>query len=142
MLLVLYFISSNAATCELQNIYLRMLLETAQIKMPALNSFNDSILPMVYDQLIKHINFKLREAYGICLIVDIWSSSQMVDLLGLAATIMYKNFEFECLVIGLDRMIGSHNAENIKIAIVKIINRFDFDKKKIIGTLRYKFKKN
>jgi hypothetical protein len=142
LLLVLYFISSNAATCELQNIYLRMLLETAQIKMPALNSFNDSILPMVYDQLIKHINFKLREAYGICLIVDIWSSSQMVDLLGLAATIMYKNFEFECLVIGLDRMIGSHNAENIKIAIVKIINRFDFDKKKIIGTLRYKFKKN
>jgi hypothetical protein len=132
LLLVLYFISSNAATSELQNIYLRMLLESAQIKMP-------SILPKVYDQLIKHINFKLKEARGICLIVDIWSSSQMVDFIGLAATIMYKNFVFEWLIIGLDRMIGSHNAENIKIAIEKIINRFDFDKKKIIGMIRYTF---
>ncbi len=109
-----------------------MLLESAQIKMP-------SILPKVYDQLIKHINFKLKEARGICLIVDIWSSSQMVDFIGLAATIMYKNFVFEWLIIGLDRMIGSHNAENIKIAIEKIINRFDFDKKKIIGMIRYTF---
>ena len=41
----------------------------------------------------------------------------------------------ETIVIGMMRMPGnSHNAENIKIAVETMVNKYDFDKSKIYGT--------
>jgi hypothetical protein len=110
-----------------------MLLQAAKINIPSLNAFNDSILPKVYSELQEAIALKLRLANTICLILDIWSSSQMIDFIGVAVNMTDKNFNRECCVIGLDRMEGSHNAENIKLAVEKIINQYEFDKKKIKG---------
>ena len=57
----------------------------------------------------------------------------MSDFVGLAANICYDNFKKECLVIGMSKMKGSHNAEYIKDAIKSLINDYDFDKLKIKG---------
>ena len=67
------------------------------------------------------------------LISDIWSNRQMLDFMGVAATIMTESGEREIMTIGMARMPGSHCAENIKLAIEDIVNRFDFDKRKLIG---------
>ena len=45
----------------------------------------------------------------------------------------FNNFERKCLTIGMKRMPGSHNAENVKAVIENIINEFEFDKSKIKG---------
>lgn len=53
--------------------------------------------------------------------------------MGLAASIINRDFESETLVIGMELMPGNHSAENIKLAIESIINKFKFDKSKIHG---------
>ena len=57
----------------------------------------------------------------------------MTDFLGLAAVIIDSMFKREIVVIGIDRMPGGHNAENLSLVIESIVNRFEFDKFKIKG---------
>ncbi|CAF1064463.1 unnamed protein product, partial [Brachionus calyciflorus] len=57
----------------------------------------------------------------------------MNDFIGLAAMITINNFDKECLVIGFEKMVGPHNAENIKKMIELIVNSYDFDRSKIKG---------
>lgn len=58
--------------------------------------------------------------------------------MGVAASIVNSSLDRETLVIGMDLMSGTHNAENIKAAIEVIVNRFKFDKRKIKGII-FKF---
>lgn len=57
----------------------------------------------------------------------------MLDFMGLSANIINNNFEKKAIVIGMMLMPGNHCAENIKIAIEKLVNRYSFDKSKIHG---------
>lgn len=125
--------SSNAAIEELKNPYLVKILKKAGIKAPGTKAFTREILPNAIKKLKEVINRKLNEAYVIILIVDIWSDFQMNDFIGLAAMMSNKYLDKECFVIGLEKMIGSHNAENIKKMIEMIVNTYDFDKSKIYG---------
>ena len=57
----------------------------------------------------------------------------MLDFMGLSACLMSKTGGRSIFTIGMMKMPGPHNAENIKIAIEKLINDYKFDKSKIIG---------
>jgi hypothetical protein len=66
----------------------------------------------------------------------------MHDLMGLSANLIDTNFKKRIVVIGMSKMPGPHNAENIKIAIESIVNTYYFDKRKIKGepgSLFFKF---
>ena len=118
---------------ELHNPYLLNLLNKANIKIPGPKTFKRTILPDVINKVKKIITQKLNEASVVVLIVDIWSNTQMTDFMGLACMISNEFFEKECFIIGLERMPGSHNAENIKATIESIINKYEFDRSKISG---------
>ena len=74
------------------------------------------------------INKIFEQAYSVCLISDIWTNKQMLDFMGIAANIITNQFEKQTIVIGLELMPGSHNAENIKLAIENIVNKYKFNK--------------
>ncbi len=130
-----YFISSNGSTVELENQHLRNFLSRYNVQLPTRKSFTNELVPNLVDKVKRLIEIKLQAAFSITLIVDIWSSAQMSDFIGLSASITDKNFNKKLLVLGLDRMPGPHNAENIKIAVEKITNQYTFDKSKIKGVV-------
>lgn len=99
--------------------------------MPCSKTFKNKIMPEAIQKVKNSINKKLNKASVVILIVDIWSNAQMTDFMGLAAMVAYENMEKECFAIGLQRMPGSHNEENIKITMQLIINGYDFDKSKV-----------
>ena len=60
----------------------------------------------------------------------------MHDFIGLAVCVINNFFERKILILDITKMPGnSHNAENIKEAIEAMINKFEFDKSKIIATV-------
>ena len=61
----------------------------------------------------------------------------MADFLGLAALITYELGHKELIIIGLGRMKGSHDAENIKKTVEHLINAHDFYRSKINCKLYY-----
>jgi hypothetical protein len=84
------------------------------------------------EKLIKIIETKLRKAASICLTLDLWSSSVNSDFLALNASLGSEDFDQrEIITIGMVRMNDRHIAENIKLNVEKIVNSFDFDKRKI-----------
>ena len=134
--LVRYFIASNSAAQEFDSPWFRELLTSTSIKLPCSKTFSTVILKSVFEKLNGLIESKLNQAESICLISDIWTNRQMKDFMGLAVNMIDSYFEKSTLVIGMCIMPGSHNAENIKLAIESIVNRFSFDKSKIHGNYK------
>jgi hypothetical protein len=141
MLLILYFISSNAALAELKNKAFRKICQKAQIEVPNYKTFKQNVLPGAMKLLHEAIQEKLVESESICLITDIWTNKQMLDFIAVSANIIFKTFEKETIVIGMMKMPGPHNAENIKICVEQIVNEYDFDKSKVKGKMCLLFNK-
>ena len=60
--------------------------------------------------------------------------------MGCAAVTTNNCMEKECFVIGMTPMPGPHCAENIRIALLNLLSRYTFNKKKIHGNFKIKIK--
>jgi hypothetical protein len=129
MRIVNYFISCDSAIVDFDKEAFRILL--SDYKRPITNSktFKTVILEEVFMKFRKEIDFLLSTALSICIISDIWTSKNMLDFMGLAVNVIFRDFTKKTFVIGLDLMPGSHNAENIKQAIERITNFYSFNKR-------------
>jgi hypothetical protein len=83
-------------------------------------------------KICEAIETKLQSAESICLIVDLWCKNSR-DFISLAAVMTNSCHERFICVIDMQRMEANHTAENIKKAIEEMINKKNFDKKKIKG---------
>ncbi len=100
LLLIKYFVTSNASHSSLENQYLRILLN----KVVGTKSFDDNILPEIYKKLRLKLKYKLDNAEDICLMSDIWTAKQNSDFIALVTALMNENFKREVLVIDMMRM--------------------------------------
>lgn len=107
--------------------------EFSKFKLPSQRTFTDSILPELMNKLYKSLDNKLIDSENVSFMSDIWTNRQMLDLIGLAASTINIDFKRETIVIGMTLMPGNHCAEFIQKAIEQQVNRYDFDKTKIIG---------
>ena len=99
--------------------------------LPHEKSFIQTIIPEVVSKLKSVIESKLQKCLFVTLIVDIWSSNQLVDFIGVCASLIDTDFSRKQIVIGLKRMPGKHDATNIKLMIENIVNEYTFNKTKI-----------
>lgn len=129
--IIKFFISSNTSMIALKNKHLRDYMSRHNIKLPCHNTFVDSYIPNVLSKLYKVIESRLQKASCISLIADIWTNKNMLDFIGVAANLTYRNFQSECLVIGLMEMKERHTHSAIKKAIEQVLSNYDFDKSKI-----------
>lgn len=132
VLLVKFFISSNLSLIQLQNKYLRELLK---IPLPAQLTFRQTILPKFMANLDRAIENTLQNATCMSLVSDIWTTKRMYDFNGIAACIMTHSFERKLIVIDMNKMPGNHTAEYIKESIESMVNKFEFNKAKIVATV-------
>ena len=117
---------------ELENSFLRKLLV---FNLPSRKTFMSKILPQVSDNLTNRLKEKLKDAQSMCLIVDLWSNLSNQNYLALAVSVIFKDFSKEIRVIGMVPTNGSSNAESIKDCIEQIVNKYEFDKRKICGVV-------
>ena len=137
MKIVRYFITRNTALSDFDSQAFKDLLSDYKRPIPCSKTFSKVVLDDVVSKVIAQINKIFAKAYSVCLISDIWTTKQMLDFMGVAANVINNNFEKTTIVIGLELMPGSHNAENIKKAIEDIVNKFSFNKFIISGMYSY-----
>ena len=148
--LVKFFISTNLALRVLENEYLKRII-CPSIELKCVKTLRYTILPQVLRKLKLRIAEKCEDAVSIVLIPDGWTSPQMAEYLGffnnffpqlksksqilvfkgLGAVLMKSNFEKEFVILGLQRVLGGHGAENMKKYIEEIVNAYKFDKNRI-----------
>jgi hypothetical protein len=133
MLLVYHFMASNSALTQLKEKSFLKICEKAGIEVPNVKTFKRRILPNAMKMLKKKIEAKLESSARICLLTDIWTNKQMLDFIAVSANLIFENFDKETVVIGMMKMPGPHNAENIKFCVEKIVNKYKFEKSKVDG---------
>ncbi|RNA32932.1 hypothetical protein BpHYR1_042562 [Brachionus plicatilis] len=69
----------------------------------------------------------------VVLIVDAWTSKTKKEFVVVAAIVIDQKFKRDIFVLGILRLFGRHNAENVKKIIEEIVNSFEFNKNKISG---------
>lgn len=128
--LIKFFISSDTAIAQMNNPYLRACIHpNAQLFSPF--TFRFKILPEVFNQMNEEITKKLKECSSVTLIPDGWTGT--FEYLGLAAQLTNGAFEKEIIIIGMKVLTKGHAAEEVQEAIEKIVNRYTFDKSKVLG---------
>ncbi|RNA09933.1 zinc finger BED domain-containing 1-like [Brachionus plicatilis] len=125
-----YFLTSSTAMKELDNPYLRKMLN---FEIPSQQTFKSNILPQLLQNINKSLEEMLNEAKSICLITDLWSNRSNELYLALAVSMVKNDHSKKIRIIGMTPTNGSSNAESIKVCIQRIINAFNFDKRKIFG---------
>ncbi|RNA37583.1 zinc finger BED domain-containing 1-like [Brachionus plicatilis] len=127
-----YFLTSSAAITEIANPFLRKMLK---FDIPCEDTFKTNVLRVseLVEILHKSIQEMLKEAKSICLITDLWSNISAQQYLALAASMVFNNMKKNIRVIGMVQLNGTSNAEAIKNCIETIINRYNFDKRKVCG---------
>ena len=138
MLLVHHFIASNSALTQLKEKSFRKICNKAGIEVPNRLTFIKRILPAAMKLLKDKIEAKLNAALHIFLLTDIWTNKQMIDFIAVSANLIFDGFDKDTIVIGMMKMPGRHNAENIKFCVEKIANEYDFVKSKVNGKLNLK----
>lgn len=127
-----WFVVSNSSFNNLKIPYLRNILDKS-LNIPSYYSFRTKLLPDVLDKLYFAIEKKLDEAVSVSLVLDLWTNNFNIDFIACAAMLSFKTMEKESLVIGMTPMPGRHTSANINKALLKILQRYNFNRKKIHG---------
>ncbi|CAF0972744.1 unnamed protein product [Brachionus calyciflorus] len=100
----------------------------------AVKALEDKDLRQVFPKLIGKYSFVeiLINAEYVVLIVDAWSSKCKKEFVVVSAATIKKDLNRDVFILGLERLIGRHNAENLKKCIESIVNRFEFNKKNVV----------
>ena len=125
MRIVRYWVSRNNAYSSFDDKWFKKLFESP---IPCSKTFKAVILDNLCDKIKTEIDLILENAVSIVLISDIWTSKFMLDFMGVAAIVIFSDFTKKTLVLGLDLMPGNHTAENIKVAIENIVNKYEYNK--------------
>ena len=72
------------------------------------------------------------EVVSISLMSDIWTNKLMLDIMGVAFNMINAKFQKKTIVVGMMVMPGNHNAENIALALMTLVNRYQTLDKSII----------
>lgn len=131
-----WFVVSNGSFTQLKIPYLRNILDQS-LNIPSYYSFRNKLLPEVLNKLYNAIDKKLQDSVSVCLVVDLWTNSFNTDFMACAALVTYKTMEKESFVIGMTPMPGRHTSENINRVLLKILQRYSFNRKKIHGIYYY-----
>ena len=130
--LIRYFISSNTALSQLENKHLQKILSN-KLKLPCIKNFRYKFLQKLMDDMHSVIEEKLEKAYSISISTDIWTNKANIDFCAVVASITNLNLDREIIVSDLTTIEGKHSAENVKVAVEKILNTYKFDKSKLHG---------
>lgn len=133
--LMKYFISSDTALEQLNNKFLRKVF-LPDLKVFSVWTFRYKILPAVILKLKESIQSKLQLADCVTLVTDGWTGQfSNIEYMALCAQTINNSWEIELIVVGMVEMVNGHSAEEVKIAIEKMVNEYEFDKSKIQGSL-------
>lgn len=70
-------------------------------------------LPEVYSKARQTIQNKLKDAAVVCIILDIWSSKNMMGFIGFSCSTVTNDFERQNMFLSMRKLEGRHTADKI-----------------------------
>lgn len=87
------------------------------------------LLAKKYDDLKKKLRDKLEKVSSVNLTIDLWSNRQMRSYFGITGHYISNEWNLESFVLGCNRVVGRHTAENLMLWYDEIVSDFCISKK-------------
>lgn len=105
--------------------------------LPSRHYVTDKSLPALFTKVCAHVQDLLSDVPVISFTTDSWSSNvNPMALLSLMAHWIDSNFALKAAILNVCQFCKSHTAENIRLAIMKMLNKWQLDKQCVHVILR------
>jgi len=81
----------------------------------------------LFKEVCQRLQLHIAEGTRINLTLDAWTSSNKLTFLAITAHWMTIDFELVSILIGFEWLMGSHMAENMTIAIIKVLQMYGIE---------------
>lgn len=95
-----------------------------QYQLPSRKHLSTVLLAKKYDDLKKKLRDKLEKVSSINLTIDLWSNRQMRSYFGITGHYILNEWNLESFVLGCNRVVGWHTAENLMLWYDEIVSDF------------------
>lgn len=100
-----------------------------QYHLPTRKHLSTKLLKAKFDAVKEKVMTKVQQASCINLTIDLWTNRQMRSFLGITAHFISNNWEMESVMLGCNRVMGRHTAENILAWFEEVIAEFHIQQK-------------
>ena len=132
-LLAMMVVETNTAFRMVEVVSFRNLMRYCNSQVPIVSGsmlYRD-IHKILYRRLFKEVCQRLQlhiaEGARINLTLDAWTASNKLPFLAITAHWMTIDFELVSTLIGFERLRGSHTAENMTVAIMKVLRMYGIE---------------
>ena len=84
-------------------------------QLPIRKHLSTKLLKKKYDHTKTQLLSQLRGTDNINLTLDLWSNKQMRSYLGITGHFISESWTFEAVMLGCNRVVGRHTAENVML---------------------------
>ena len=95
-----------------------------QYQLPSRKHLSTVLLAKKYDDLKKKLRDKLEKVSSVNLTIDLWSNRQMRSYFGITGHYISNEWNLESFVLGCNRVVGRHTAENLMLWYDEIVSDF------------------
>ena len=100
-----------------------------QYHLPTRKHLSTKLLKAKYETVKQKVMTKVQQVSCVNLTVDLWTNRQMRSFLGITAHFISNNWEMESVMLGCNRVMGRHTAENILAWFEEVIAEFCIQQK-------------
>ena len=132
-LLAMMVVETNTAFRMVEVVSFRNLMRYCNSQVPIVSRsmhYRD-IHRILYRRLFKEVCQRLQlhiaEGARINLTLDVWTASNKLPFLAITAHWMTIDFELVSTLIGFERLMGSHKAENMTVVIMKVLRMYGIE---------------
>ena len=100
-----------------------------QYQLPSRKHLSTTMLKKRYEIIKSGLREKLQMVTTVNLTIDLWTNRQMKSYLGITAHFLSEEWLLEYAVLGCNRVVGRHTAENILMWYEEIVSDFNVEKK-------------
>ena len=81
----------------------------------------------LFKEVCRRLQIHVSEGARINLTINAWTASNKIPFLAITAYWMTTDFDLVSTLIGFERLMGSHTAENMTIAIMKVLRMYGIE---------------
>ena len=100
-----------------------------QYHLPSRKYLSEVMLEKKFTNLKTEVQNKLKKAPSLNLTADLWSSRQMRSFLGVTGQYISEDWQLESFVLGCNRVIGRHTADNVALWYEELVADFQVAQK-------------
>ena len=132
-LLAMMVVETNTAFRMVELVSFRNLMRycNSQVPIVSRSMLYRDIHKILYRRLFKEVCQRLQlhiaEGARINLTLDAWTASNKLPFLAITAHWMTIDFELVSTLIGFEQLMGSHTAENMTVAIMKVLRMYGIE---------------